>query len=233
MPIGSLIPGTPTPVTPNAAPGLFTTVNGPAVDGLIIADDLLAVIQLALDIQEHARATRKILEVITGVSEVINDNSLGGPSPQTVADTPRTVRDAGGTALDAGNSIAAAIGDDFDVEIGPLYVQVFPADGSATGAIRLRINIPGGTHKDFTQVFDTADNAGGAPAKLPVNLRLTHRALVAGTYTFQLFAWTAVLADSITITSPGVTTAFGSNALWPEGDSTHQQWCRILHIGPG
>ena len=54
MPIGSLIPGQPTTVTPDPNPGYYSSFEGPAPDDLIVADHVLAVIQLALNVQKLA-----------------------------------------------------------------------------------------------------------------------------------------------------------------------------------
>lgn len=53
MPIGSLIPDTPTPVTPDSSPTRYTSVDGPAVNDLIIADHLLQAMLMALNVQEY------------------------------------------------------------------------------------------------------------------------------------------------------------------------------------
>lgn len=52
MPIGSLVPGQPTTVTPDPNPSYYSSFQGPAPDDLIVADHVLAVIQLALNVQQ-------------------------------------------------------------------------------------------------------------------------------------------------------------------------------------
>lgn len=52
MPIGPLVPGQPTTVTPDPAPSYYSSAQGPAVDDLIIADHVLAVIQMVLNVQQ-------------------------------------------------------------------------------------------------------------------------------------------------------------------------------------
>ena len=53
MPIGPLVPGTPTTVTPDASPSIYTSTQGPAPDGPVVADDILVVHQIALNIQQR------------------------------------------------------------------------------------------------------------------------------------------------------------------------------------
>jgi len=50
MPIGPLVPGNPTTVTKDDKPTCVNQVQGPAVDGLIVADDVLESIQLCLNL---------------------------------------------------------------------------------------------------------------------------------------------------------------------------------------
>lgn len=54
MTIGPLIPGTPTTVTPDAGHAAYASVQGPAPDGPVVADDVLAAIQVSLNVQAHA-----------------------------------------------------------------------------------------------------------------------------------------------------------------------------------
>jgi hypothetical protein len=53
MPIGSLVPNTPTPVTPDSSPTRYTSVDGPAVNDLIIAEHVLVAMLMALNVQEY------------------------------------------------------------------------------------------------------------------------------------------------------------------------------------
>lgn len=52
MPIGAQVPGSLTTVTPDTSPSYYTSVQGPAPDGLVVADDVLAVQLIALNIQK-------------------------------------------------------------------------------------------------------------------------------------------------------------------------------------
>lgn len=53
MPIAPQVPGVPTAVTPDTSPPIYTSTQGPAPDGLVVADDVLAVHQIALNIQQR------------------------------------------------------------------------------------------------------------------------------------------------------------------------------------
>jgi hypothetical protein len=55
MPIGPLVPGVPTTVTPDASPTRYTATQGPAPDGPVVTDDVLAVHQIALNVQNWIR----------------------------------------------------------------------------------------------------------------------------------------------------------------------------------
>jgi hypothetical protein len=75
MTIGTLTPGSPTPVTPDASPAYYDTFNGPAVDGLIVATDVLEVAQLALNVQaQHLNMFRVARYYVH-----CPDNPLGTP----------------------------------------------------------------------------------------------------------------------------------------------------------
>ena len=52
MPIGTLIPGQPTEVSADASPVLYTTVEGPAPDGPVVATDVLSALLVSLNIQK-------------------------------------------------------------------------------------------------------------------------------------------------------------------------------------
>ena len=56
MPIGTQTPGSQTTVTPDSTPSTYTSVQGPAPDGLVVADDVLACHQEILNVQERLRA---------------------------------------------------------------------------------------------------------------------------------------------------------------------------------
>lgn len=51
MSIGPLVPGTPTTVTKDAVARYLLNAQGPAVDGLIVADDVLSVLDICLALQ--------------------------------------------------------------------------------------------------------------------------------------------------------------------------------------
>jgi hypothetical protein len=55
MPIGSESNGVPTTVTPDTSPSEYSSVQGPAPDAEIVANDVLAVILVALNIQKWAK----------------------------------------------------------------------------------------------------------------------------------------------------------------------------------
>lgn len=69
MTIGPLVPGVPTTVTPDTSPAIYTSTQGPAPDGPVVADDVLAVHQIALNVQRNLDARASALENITpGIS---------------------------------------------------------------------------------------------------------------------------------------------------------------------
>jgi hypothetical protein len=72
MPIGTLTPGQPTTVTPDPNPSYYTSFQGPAPDDDIVADDLLEVIQLALNIQRmsvgNIGSPASVMQALTNVS---------------------------------------------------------------------------------------------------------------------------------------------------------------------
>jgi hypothetical protein len=69
MPIGPLVPGTPTTVTPDASPPPYTSTQGPAPDGPVVADDVLAAHLIALNIQQNLTARLATAEnSIPGIS---------------------------------------------------------------------------------------------------------------------------------------------------------------------
>lgn len=53
MPIAPQVPGVPTTVTPDASPPIYTSVQGPAPDGYVVADDVLAVHLEVLNVQQR------------------------------------------------------------------------------------------------------------------------------------------------------------------------------------
>lgn len=63
MPIGSLTPGTPTTVTPDPNPPRYTSVQGPAVDGDVVATDVLSAHLVALNIQARLEKNHPGLDV--------------------------------------------------------------------------------------------------------------------------------------------------------------------------
>jgi hypothetical protein len=55
MPIGSEANGVPTTITPDTSPTEYASVQGPAVDGEIVANDVNAVILVALNVQKWTK----------------------------------------------------------------------------------------------------------------------------------------------------------------------------------
>jgi hypothetical protein len=60
MTIGTQTPGINTQVTPDTNPAPYVSVFGPAPDGLVVADDVLAAIQVALNVQGQLTARPRV-----------------------------------------------------------------------------------------------------------------------------------------------------------------------------
>jgi hypothetical protein len=58
MPIGTQIPGQPTEVTPDASPALYTSIEGPAPDGPVVAADVLGCLLATLNVQNALDAAK-------------------------------------------------------------------------------------------------------------------------------------------------------------------------------
>lgn len=72
MPIGTLQPGTPTTVTADTEPERVTNWQGPAVDGPVVAVDVLMVALLALNIQERLEANSAYGVEVSSTSALYN-----------------------------------------------------------------------------------------------------------------------------------------------------------------
>jgi len=71
MPIGTQTPGVLTTVTPDTTPALYTSTQGPAPDGLVVADDVLACHLIALNVQKKAQID--LAPVISGLASVTSE----------------------------------------------------------------------------------------------------------------------------------------------------------------
>lgn len=56
MTIGTLVPGVPTTVTPDVTAVPYASVQGPAPDGPVVADDILEAIQVSLNVQSYSES---------------------------------------------------------------------------------------------------------------------------------------------------------------------------------
>ena len=133
MPIGALVPGTPTNVTPDASPTPYASFDGPAPDGIYVADDTLAVIQLAGNKQLVYAG-----DLIVATQATITSNSK----------TPTQFSPALST------TISAVAGDVLDIVIGPILEYVITtssglllaiAEGAGTPVTKFLLGLPNGS----------------------------------------------------------------------------------------
>lgn len=91
MPIAPQVPGVPTTVTPDASPPIYTSSQGPAPDGYVVADDVLAVHQMVLNVQN------RILPSVPGaVNQALIPVDLTGAIPHDIGGGDIWVLHAGG-----------------------------------------------------------------------------------------------------------------------------------------
>ena len=118
MPIGPLVPGTPTTVTPDASPPPYTSTQGPAPDGPVVADDVLAAHLIALNIQQNL-TTRLIT----------TENSIPGISTLSSARIYPSIASGYGGATVWANSVDSGGGlywAQTNNDAAPVYCELSP-----------------------------------------------------------------------------------------------------------
>lgn len=91
MPIAPQVPGVPTTVTPDSSPPIYTSSQGPAPDGYVVADDVLAVHQMILNVQD------RILPNVPGaVEQALIPVDLTGAIPSYIGGGAIWTLDPGG-----------------------------------------------------------------------------------------------------------------------------------------
>lgn len=76
MTIGTLVPGAPTTVTPDVTAVPYSSVQGPAPDGPVVADDILEAIQVSLNVQSYAEAMVVLESTSRGTSDTTLSNRI-------------------------------------------------------------------------------------------------------------------------------------------------------------
>lgn len=175
--------------------------------------------------------------IVCTSANLIDDEVIAGPNPQTVNNTPRPIYDLTVTPISAVSSVPAKAGDRFLIHVGPLFVVINNANNHST--FRLNVIGPAGTTSYDVQYDSYEPGAGSATryTRQLVSFDVVHTVDAPGAggdglYTFAPFAWIASVgsAPKLTTMSPGVTN-YGAAATFPTASSAPQIWGHIIHLG--
>lgn len=128
MPIGPQVPDVVTTVTPDTTPTRYISTQGPAPNGYVVADDVLAVHQIVLNVQEWVRA---FVPGAKAQSFVPVDTACAVPMPSSTWTQDNAY---GGGVLPPRWIQQSAGGDSSDTLYIPLSSSL-PYKGKITGAI--------------------------------------------------------------------------------------------------